>query len=286
VIARIKRAAFVVEIRDLWPKFIVELGVLKNRWAIALLERIELAAYRAADVVVTVSNGFRDEIVVRGIGAGKVHVIPNGVVVDQFARTSVVDERLRRKLGAREHDTLVLYAGAHGVTYALGDVVEVAAAMTDEPVHFTFVGEGPTKASLVARVAVLGLSNVTLLPSVPHDEMPAVLGAADICLVPDRKLDFLETVIRAKIFEYMAAGKPIIGSVAGEGAKILSDAGSVVIAPEDRDQLERAIRDLMSDPQRRHAIGAAGRDFVGLRFDRGALAATYRALLTDVLGKR
>ena len=79
LLARLKRARLVVEIRDLWPAIFVELGVLTNRRLIGLLERLELAAYAAADAVVVVSDGFRANLIDRGVPADKVHTIRNGV---------------------------------------------------------------------------------------------------------------------------------------------------------------------------------------------------------------
>src|SRR6201999_3774669 len=84
LLAKLKRARFVVEIRDLWPAIFVELGVLTNRRIIRLLERLELAAYRAADDVVVVTDGFRENLISRGVPAGKVHTIRNGVSLDRF----------------------------------------------------------------------------------------------------------------------------------------------------------------------------------------------------------
>ena len=79
LLARIKRARLVVEVRDLWPAIFSELGVLTNRPVIALLERLELAAYAAADQVIVVSEGFRADLISRGVPAGKVHTVRNGV---------------------------------------------------------------------------------------------------------------------------------------------------------------------------------------------------------------
>ena len=84
LLARLKRARFVVEIRDLWPAIFVELGVLTNRRVIGLLERLELAAYAAADQVVVVSEGFRADLIRRGVPPAKVHTIRNGVDLGRF----------------------------------------------------------------------------------------------------------------------------------------------------------------------------------------------------------
>ena len=84
LLARLKRAQLVVEIRDLWPAIFTELGVLTNRLVIRVLERLELAAYAAADTVIVVSDGFRANLIGRGVPADKVHTIRNGVNHEEF----------------------------------------------------------------------------------------------------------------------------------------------------------------------------------------------------------
>jgi glycosyltransferase involved in cell wall biosynthesis len=286
LIARVKRAAFVVEVRDLWPSIFVELGVLKNRTVIRVLEALELASYRAADAVVTVTHGFRDDIVSRRIDAQKVHVIPNGVEVDRFAAAAGDTSAVRTRLGARPDDTLVLYSGAHGISHALTRLADAADRLHDERVHFAFVGEGAAKDELRARVEELGLGNVTMLPSVRSDEMPALVATADICLVPLRDVPLFSTFIPSKMFEYMAAARPIVASVRGEAAEILRRAGSIVVEPEDADAIAEAIRKLAGDPALRAAIGRDEQRFVGEHYDRRALAATYRGILVSIVRKR
>src|SRR5487761_1191918 len=113
LLARLKRARFVVEVRDLWPAIFVELGVLTNRRIIALLTRFELAAYAAADQVVVVSEGFRADLIRRGVPPEKVHTIRNGVDLERFAPGAAASAGLRARLGAGRDDCLVLYAGTH-----------------------------------------------------------------------------------------------------------------------------------------------------------------------------
>jgi glycosyltransferase involved in cell wall biosynthesis len=285
VLARLKRARLIVEIRDLWPAIFIELGVLTNRRVIAMLERLELAAYRAADSVVVVSDGFRRNLIERGVPAGKVHTIRNGVDLSRFDAGRVAEPGERERLGGRHGDCLVLYAGAHGLSQALPEVAEAALLMRDESVHFAFVGEGADKQRLAQRVAEFGLRNVTMRAAVSREEMPALLAAADICLVPLRDIPLFSTFIPSKIFEYLAAGKAVIGAVAGESAQILEEAGAVVVSPEDPAQLADAIRMLMADPSRRAEMGTRGRAYVERHSDRTTLARHYRQIL-DVEGNR
>jgi glycosyltransferase involved in cell wall biosynthesis len=282
LLARLKRARFVLDVRDLWPAIFVELGVLTNRRIIAVLERLELAAYAAADQVVVVSEGFRDNLIRRGVPPEKVHTIRNGVDLGRFTPaggSSGERDELRARLGAGPDDCLVLYAGTHGISQGLTAIADAAALLDRRAIRFAFVGDGADKKRLARRVAELGLRNVMLLPGVPNAEMPALLAAADICLVPLRKVPLFATFIPSKMFEYLAAGRAVIGSVAGEAAQILAEAGAVVVPPEDSGSLAAAITALAADPPLRTEIGRVGRAFVERHYDRAALALEYRKIL-------
>jgi len=257
----------------------VELGVLTNDRVIRLLERLELAAYAAADQVVVVSDGFRDDLIRRGVPAAKVHTIRNGTDPLRYAPGGVPDPAVRRRLGAGPDETLVLYAGTHGISQGLPAVADAAAAIRDQPIRFAFVGDGADKRRLERRVAGLGLRNVTIAPAVPSAEMPALLAAADICLVPLRDVPLFATFIPSKMFECLAAGRAVIGSVTGEAAQILREAGALVVPPEDAAALAAAISALAADPGRRAAMGAAGREHVVRCYDRVTLAREYRKIL-------
>lgn len=282
VLARLKRARLVVEIRDLWPAIFVELGVLTNKQAIWLLERLELWAYRTADAVVVVSEGFRDDLVRRGISADKVHTIRNGVDLSRF-RPGGDPRPGRASLGVADDEVLVLYIGAHGISHGLDGVADAAALLTDRPIRFAFVGEGAAKPQLEARVAELGLTDVVLRDGVPRDEVAGLLAAADICLVPLRDVPLFTTFIPSKIFEYFGTGKAVVGAVRGEPAEILRDGGALVVDPGDPKALAAAIDELAADPDRRAEMGKAGRRYVEANFDRRQLATRYRDLLADVV---
>jgi glycosyltransferase involved in cell wall biosynthesis len=306
LLARLRRARLVVEVRDLWPAIFVQLGVITNPRVIAVLERCELAAYRAADAVITVTEGFRTDIVRRGIPAAKVHVIPNGVDLNRFQPPAPAvppaaqvryalpapgdppaqDPRTatRASLGAGPDDVLVVYVGAHGISQGLTAVADAAALLGDAPIRFAFVGAGADKARLAAHIAQLGLTNTTLAAAVPRDEVNRVLAAADLGVVPLRAVPLFDTFVPSKMFELLAAGLPVIGAVQGEAARILTAAGAVVVAPQDPAALAVAIRSLAADGGRRVEMARAGRAYVATHFDRARLADRYHQVLLGVLG--
>jgi glycosyltransferase involved in cell wall biosynthesis len=208
-----------------------------------------------------------------------VHTIRNGVDLTRFDPDAPSDPAVRARLGARPGDCLVLYVGTHGISQGLPVVADAAAALAGQPIRIAFVGDGADKDRLRRRVAELGLDNVTMLPSVPSAQIPALLAAADVCLVPLRRVPLFATFIPSKMFEFLAAGKAVIGSMTGEAAHILADAGAVVVPPEDSAALAEAIRALAADPGLRRAMGRAGRAHVEHSYDRAALAREYRKIL-------
>src|ERR1019366_6696028 len=121
--------------------------------------------------------------------------------------------------------------------------------------------------------------NVTMLPGVPHEEVPALLAAADICLVPLRDVPLFSTFIPSKLFEYLAAGKAVIGAVTGEAAQILRAAGAVVVPPEDSIALA-------GNRERRQLMGKHGRSHMERYFDRAELAREYRKIIEAAGGRR
>ncbi|MGI9156442.1 MAG: glycosyltransferase family 4 protein, partial [Marmoricola sp.] len=279
LIARMRRARLVVEVRDLWPAIFVELGVLKNRRVIAILECFELAAYRAADAVVVVTEGFREDLIRRGVPPGKVTTIRNGVDLDRFSAGLQTNPTDRRWLGANAQDMLVLYIGAHGISQGLATLIETATLLDGQGVHITLVGEGADKAAVRTLLERFGATNVTMLPGVPRERVPAVLAAADVCVVPLRDVPLFSTFIPSKLFEYLGAGKAVVGAVRGEAARILEEAGAVVVHPGDPVALAVALRELATDPHRRDRMGRSGRNYVQEHFDRRVLAMDYLRLL-------
>lgn len=270
---------WVFEVRDLWPGVFVELGVLRNRVLIALLEAMEVFLYRKASRVVTVTRSFADDIERRGIDRARLAVVTNGVDYVRFAPGAPSRELLTDE--ALEGRFVVLYLGAHGISHALARILDAAQALADLPdVLFVFVGEGAEKERLVAEAHRRELGNVRFVPGVPKDRVVQWYRAASVGLVPLRDVPLFRTFIPSKMFELMAAGVPIVASVDGEARAILDESqGAVVVPPEDAAGIARSIRELHADRPRRLAMGAHGREFAVRRYGRGALAADYLAIL-------
>ena len=286
VMSRIRRVPYIFEVRDLWPGIFIELGVLRNRHLIRLLEIIELFLYRQAAAVVPVTNGFAKDMIRRGVLANKIEVITNGVDLEVYQPGSG-DADLRSEIGLSEGKFIILYIGAHGISHGLAKILDAAESLQEEKdIHFLFVGEGAAKAKLIHLSKHKQLQNVTFLPGQPREKVAAFYHLADVCLVPLRDVPGLSTFIPSKMFEIMGCGRPIIAPLRGESADILTRSGAaLVIPPENSEELVRAIKVLKTDPDKCQRMGQNGRAFVEKNYDRRILAKKYLDLIERVINE-
>ena len=282
IIARVKRAPFVLEVRDLWPEAIVELGLLRPGIGVHLLQKLARFLYARAARVVVVTEAFADRLATQGIPRNKLVVIPNGADVRLFAPALVNRDEARSTLGLNGR-FVVAYVGSHGLSHGLGAILDAAANQPE--VTFLMVGDGADRDRLLAERDRRQLTNVEMRPSVDKSEVPALYAAADACVVPLRDVPLFETFVPSKLFEVLAAGKPVVGAVRGEARDILvRSGGALLIEPERGDQLAQAIERLRQDPSLCADLGRRGRAFAERFYDRDALADRYLRLLDEVVG--
>ncbi|WP_439540670.1 glycosyltransferase family 4 protein [Sphingomonas sp.] len=268
-----ERRPWVLEIRDLWPESIVTVGAMKRGAAIKLLEAIEAFAYRQADLVVSVTDGFVPHIRERR-GDGRIAVIKNGVDLTTFTTPDAAAETEFRAAHGLTGKFVAAYVGTHGMAHKLDTVLEAAELLRDRSdIAFLLVGDGAERERLVAEVAARGLTNVVMLGQQPKSAMPGIWAASDAALVLLRRVDTFKTVIPSKMFEAMAMACPMILGVEGE-AKALMEAGGagIAITPESAAELASAVTQLADDPAFAAQLGESGRGFVAQEFDRRVLA--------------
>jgi colanic acid biosynthesis glycosyl transferase WcaI len=281
-LAAVKRVPFVFEVRDLWPRSIVEVGAMRaDSLAIRVLEKLERLLYRRADRIVAVTDSFVDAIAANGISPEKISVVTNGVDLELFRPRPRPEARAA--LGLPE-GFLATYVGTHGMAHGLGLVLDVAKQVAAEGIRFLLVGEGAEKAALKARAAAEGIENVTFWDQQPRDRVAQIYAASDVCLVLLRDLPLFHAVIPSKIFEFMGAARPIVTTVDGESRGILERAGAGLFCPPERpDALAETLRNLAADSARLDAMGRAGREYVERHYSRPALAASYLDILAPLV---
>jgi glycosyltransferase involved in cell wall biosynthesis len=283
----VKRAPFVFEVRDIWPQSAVELGVLRNRGLIRLLEAIEMHLYRRAALIVPVAESTRAYLLAKGVPADKIRIVPNGIDAKYLESAAATPAQIRDELNLRDR-FVVSYIGTHGMSHALDTVLRAAKRLErDASLHFLFVGEGAEKEMLQQLARELGLQNVTFINEQPRDRLLAFYRASDLSIVPLKRLPIFTKVLPSKLFELMGAGCPIICSVEGEAAELVrrADAGDC-IEPEDAEALAAAIERLRGDEPRRRRLGANGVTFVTRHYLRAHLAESYLEALNLAAGSR
>lgn len=267
------RARFFLELRDLWPQALIDMGGLsEGHPGVKLMRTLESFLYARAERFVTLAKGSQAYLAARGVDPDRVLFIPNGVHLGHFKPTLERAEA-RQKYGFDRFT--VIYAGAHGPANSLETILRACQLIEDLPVEFVLVGDGPAKAALTELAQQLGLANVRLLPPVPKGEIADLLNAADAGVITLKNAKAFEYGISPnKLFDYMAAAKPVLCSVPGDMADMVREAGAgITIKPEDPAALASAVRQCfsMGDPARA-TLGSNGRAFLAQHFRREVLA--------------
>lgn len=280
------RAPWVLEIRDLWPESILELGAIKARWLIRLLHAMATFGYRKADHIVVVTDAFKQHIVQLGIDPGKITVIKNGVDLTLFQATER-DERFRESIGLTDK-FVVSYVGTHGMAHGLETIIEAARLLRSHThIGFLLVGDGAERRRLLAMRDALGLTNVVMLDQQTRASMPMIWSVTDASLVILRDKPVFRTVIPSKIFEAMAMRRPIVLGVLGESRQIVENAGAgLCVPPEDAQSLADSILALSADPALVGSLGESGHAYVTRHHDRVALARRFAALTRKTAASR
>jgi glycosyltransferase involved in cell wall biosynthesis len=285
-VARMKRVPFVLEVRDLWPASIVDVGAMHpGSSVVRALEAAERFLYRHADHIVVVTDSFVDAIAAHGIPRDKISVVKNGVDLEMF-RPGPTEGGVRERLGLRDK-FVAAYIGTHGMAHGLGTILEAASLLRhDDRYRFLLIGDGAEKRGLQQRAASQGLTNVLFLDQLPHEAIPDHVRAADVTLVLLRDRALFRSVIPSKIFEFMGTARPVVIGVDGEARRLVEAAGAgVFVPPEDAATLAATLRRLDSDATARSRMGQSGRDFVERHFSRQAQARLYLENLDRIISR-
>jgi glycosyltransferase involved in cell wall biosynthesis len=283
-LARRFRAPFLFEVRDLWPESILAVEAMRDNVLVRSLKRLSRFLYRHSDRVVTVGNGYKDEIHRRyGIPSAKMSVVPNGIDTSLFV-PGPRENPLRQEYGWGDR-FVVLYLGTHGMAHGLSGVLEAARLLQDaSAIRFIFVGEGAEKDDLKRRAAEGKLENVQFIDQQPKKRVPLFYAACDLGLVTLRDTPLFQSVLPSKIFEYLGMERPIILSVGGEARRLVEDAGAGIYVPPDKPEaLAQAILKAYQERHALSAMGRRGREYVLAHYDRQALARRYLEVLERVL---
>jgi glycosyltransferase involved in cell wall biosynthesis len=278
----LKRRPFLLEIRDLWPDFAVDMGILHNPLLISLARRLEGFLYARARHIVVNSPAYVTYLLIKGVPQERITLIPNGVDPDMF-RPESRGNGLRESLNLSDK-FVVTYTGALGLANDIPTVLRAADRLRKENrVHLLLVGDGMMRPHLEEMSRALDLPNVTFLGSRPKAEIPEVLAASDAGLATLKDIPMFRTTYPNKVFDYMAAGRPTVLCIDGVIREVVDTARAGVFAhPGDDRELARAILDLSRNPGKARAMGKAGRIYVVQYFNRRQHAAQLESVLEEL----
>jgi glycosyltransferase involved in cell wall biosynthesis len=280
LLARVKRASFLLEVRDLWPAFAVAIGVLRNRIIILASEWLERFLYRRADQIIVNSPGYIEHVRIRT--GRQITLIPNGVDVAQFnPELPSTDWRREHHL---EDKYIIMYAGAHGLSNDLGVVLEAASKLMEHSdIQFVLVGDGKEKPALINQAEHLHLQNILFLPPVTKEKMPELLAAADACIAILKPIELYKTTYPNKVFDYMAAGRPILLVIDGVIREVLEQASAgLFVQPGNAQSLSDAIQWMADHSEIARDMGKSGRNFVVQHYNRIQLSNQLTCLIESM----
>jgi len=284
LIAAFRRVPLVLEVRDLWPDYLADMGHLGNASARRMVFGLERNLLHRADHVVTVTEALKKRLLEKELPAEKITVIPNGVDPSLYYKSD--EPAPLPDLRSDRSKFTVGYLGNFGAGQALEVVVRAAELLQRQnpQVRLVMAGDGTEGQTIRRLAASLGVNNLTIHLPVAKDRTRAFYNACDVCLVPLAPLKSLAGALPTKLFESLACERPVIASVEGESAALIEGAkAGMVVPPGDAPALASAIQGMQAISETERAeMGRRGREAVIARFSRAAGADRFLELLTLV----
>jgi len=271
----LKNARVTVWIQDLWPESLEATGYVRKPWVIAGVRQVVRFIYSHSDLLLVQSKGFLAPVSL--LAPGK-HVVyfPNSVE-SIFSETPKVPQPLVTEL---DEGFAVVFTGNVGIGQAVQVIVEAATLLKDQPdIRFVVLGQGSRWNWMREQVNARGLTNLHLPGRFPIETMPSFMQRAAALLVTLADEKIFASTVPNKVQAYMAAGRPILACLNGEGARLVQEAGAGITIPaEDAQGLADAVLRLYRMPsQLRSELGENGRKYFKKHFD-------HNQLVDDLIG--
>jgi len=278
MLARKHKARFILEIRDIWPLTLKELGKLTTKHPLVVsMSWLEKWGIRKCDHLVSSLPGYGEYLKEMGMGR-TFEYIPNGVDIQEMSDAAPLDPSIESQLPGQGF--IVGYAGTFGCANALQYLLQAAEIITDSRVKFVLVGGGQEKNDLLKKYS--SLHNVFFLPAIPKIQVQALLARFDVCYIGWNSSNIYRYGLAAnKLFEYMYAAKPILHSC-NSNTDVVKKAGcglSVTVA-DPQAIAEGVMRMLKMPRMQREQMGKKGREYVIKNHAYESLALNYMNLFS------
>lgn len=266
-----KKVPYYFWVQDLWPESLSAAGGINNKFVLNIFDKITRLIYNHSEKVLVQSEGFKEYIINQGIQESKIIFYPNST--ENFYKPLPKDENYLKQL---PEGFKIMFAGNLGEAQSLNTLVEAAKIVNEKgvDVKWVFLGNGRMKENLETDVKSKGLEKqVFLLGSFPSEDMPKFFSCANALIVSLKKDKIFALTIPSKVQSYMACEKPILGSLDGEGAKIITTSNCGFASPaEDSFQLAENVLALYKlSEQEQFDLGKNAGDYFKKEFERDIL---------------
>ena len=269
--------------RTFTRKPLVDLGLLKNKFLIRWVEKLESFLYRRADGITVHSEGNREYVISKGAAPHRTHTFANWV--DLVALKPGPQINVWRAQHGLEKAFVVSFAGTVGFAQGLEEVVHVAERLGRYPdLVFVIAGDGVLKDPLQKEAVAKGLNNIKFLPPQPPEAYLQLLQASDVCLVTLHK-DLKTPVVPGKLQSIMAAGRPVIccANPASDARRLVEESGCGIFVPAgDASGLMDAVLRVYLRREVAEEMGKLGRRYAERNFDRKKCTQMYTSLLNQI----
>ena len=253
-------------VQDLWPDSLKDTGAFNNKYILKLADKLTRYIYNNSEVILVQSEAFVNYIVNQGISINKIKYFPNPT--EKFYNLVQINANYSSTFPKGFN---IIFAGNIGEAQSFDTLIDAAFKLKqlNYPVYWNILGDGRARSYYEKKVLQLNLSdNFIFKGSYKSEEMPLFFACGDALIVSLKKSKIFSLTIPAKVQSYLACGKPILGSIDGEGAKIIIESGAGFVSPsEDSDKLvENIIKLYNLSDEARIKLGKNGRAYFESEF--------------------
>jgi glycosyltransferase involved in cell wall biosynthesis len=257
LLSKLLRKKLIFEVRDVWPDVPIELGYIKNKFAVRVLKKLEFWIYKNSKHIIVLSEGMYQNLLNKGIPAQKLSIIENMSNIYLYDKEN---KNLPKNINL-EGKFICIHPGTMGHVNGLDFVLDVAKEMIDmdNEVLFLLIGEGNRKEHLIKRVKEENLTNVLIKDGLPKKEIVEVIKYSEVGIMcVDNQYKILEDNSANKFFDFLAAGLPILINYGGWQKKVIeeSNCGRSELCPKE---MASTILELKRNPHLRDAMSKNSR---------------------------
>lgn len=284
-----KKVPFVYNLQDVFPDSLVNAGMTSENsliWKIG--RKIEDFTYKNADIIIVISEDIKNNILKKGVPAGKIRVIRNWVDTESVKPVAKSENSLINELGLNADTFKTVYAGNLGKAQGIGMLAQAAKLMSGErDTEFVIFGDGAEKEMLEREIKGNSLDNIKLFPLQPPEKIAQVYSLGDVCVVACKK-GTGKGAFPSKTVSVMAAGSPVLAAFDNDSelCKIVKEYGiGEVCEPENAEEFVKALKSLKADRDKLRQMGEKARELAVARFSKEKCTALYVEAINDACKK-